>query len=263
MMVKFIKAAIFDLDGTIYLGEKVIPGAPETLKWVRKHNIDVRFVTNNPRFSKRFYADKLNHLGVHAKKEEVVTSANLTADYLSENEKYGNVFVIGEKQLIQELLMKDIPIVDHNRADTVLVSFDTTLNYHKLQTAYQALLNGASFIATNPDSVCPTPEGGLVDAGAIIAALEKATGRKLEKVIGKPSVLMAELLLEEFNVSPENCMIVGDRLNTDIRMGKHASMKTVWINANHEDIPKNFPYKPDYQIDSIKSLTKIFEQTQH
>src|SRR5690625_6473304 len=159
--------------------------------------------------------------------------------------------------------MKDIPIVDHNRADTVLVSFDTTLNYHKLQTAYQALLNGASFIATNPDSVCPTPEGGLVDAGAIIAALEKATGRKLEKVIGKPSVLMAELLLEEFNVSPENCMIVGDRLNTDIRMGKHASMKTVWINANHEDIPKNFTYKQDYQIDSIKSHTKILEQMQH
>src|SRR5690625_7396117 len=155
MMVKFIKAAIFDLDGTIYLGEKVIPGAPETLKWVRKHNIDVRFVTNNPRFSKRFYADKLNHLGVHAKKEEVVTSANLTADYLSERCLYGCVFVIGEKQLIQVLFMKDIPIVDHNRADTVLVSFDTTLNYHKLQTAYQALLNGERFIANNTDSVCP------------------------------------------------------------------------------------------------------------
>src|SRR5690625_5774599 len=126
MMVKFIKAAIFDLDGTIYLGEKVIPGAPETLKWVRKHNIDVRFVTNNPRFSKRFYADKLNHLGVHAKKEEVVTSANLTADYLSENKTKRKHNKITKKQHTQEQIMKHIPIVDHNRADTVIVSIDTT-----------------------------------------------------------------------------------------------------------------------------------------
>src|SRR5699024_7150381 len=107
-------------------------------------------------------------------------------------------------------------------ADTVLVSFDTTLSYRKLQHAFLSIKRGAHFIATNPDPVCPTPEGGLVDAGAIIAALEISTNRNVEKVIGKPSPLLGQLLLDELEVVPEKCVVVGDRLNTDIKLGKRA-----------------------------------------
>src|SRR5699024_8007980 len=114
---------------------------------------------------------------------------------------YGRVYMIGEKQLQSELQDAGVYLADEGEvADTVLVSFDTTLSYRKLQHAFLSIKSGANFIATNPDPVCPTPEGGLVDAGAIIAALEISTNRKVEKVIGKPSPLLGQLLLDELEV---------------------------------------------------------------
>lgn len=256
-MKKKIEAIIFDLDGTLYLGDHVIPGAVETMEWVRAHDLQVRFVTNNPRFSREFYLEKLNRLHLPASRHEVVTSAQLTAKFLKENPDYGSVFVIGESQLLRELAEANVDVVQDANADTVLVSFDTTLTYEKIMHAYHALKNGAHFFATNPDAVCPTPDGGLVDAGAIIAALEIATGRKLEKVFGKPSPLLALLLLEEMGVPPESCVVVGDRLNTDIQLGKQANLQTVWIRAHEEKLPSAPHCKPDYMIRSIKALPEI------
>src|SRR5699024_7362385 len=197
------EAFIFDLDGTIYLGDKIIPGAKETLQWLREKELKIRFVTNNPRYSSSFYTNKLNRLGIEAQECEVINSAQLTAQYIKNNPKYGKIFVIGEDPLKKELAAKYIPMVKDGHPDTVLVSFDTMLTYEKLQFAYQSLKNGSNFIATNPDAVCPTPGGGLVDAGAIIAALEAATGRKVERVIGKPSELMADLVVKQLNVTPD------------------------------------------------------------
>src|SRR5699024_7966742 len=141
---------------------------------------------NNPRVSREFYADKLNGMGVEAEVFEIVTSGGLNARYLKKHPSYGKVFMIEEQQLKSELLKSGIHLDEVDKADTVLVSFDTTLTYEKLQYAFLSIKNGANFIATNPDSICPTPDGGLVDAGAIIAALETSTGKKVQKVIGKP-----------------------------------------------------------------------------
>ncbi|MDY0406375.1 HAD-IIA family hydrolase [Virgibacillus sp. 179-BFC.A HS] len=254
---KQIEAIIFDLDGTLYLGDHAIPGAVETLKWVRDNHLQVRFVTNNPRFSRRFYMEKLNRLQLQANLGEIVTSAQLTAKYLNEHADYGSVYVIGEEQLHKELAAANVDVVEHSQADTVLISFDTTVTYEKLMNAYHALKNGAHFIATNPDAVCPTPDGGLVDAGAIIAALETATGRKLEKVFGKPSKLLAELLIDQMQVTPQSCVVVGDRLNTDIQLGKQAKLQTVWIRAHEEAIPKETNRQPDFIIKTIKELPDV------
>src|SRR5690625_2858282 len=210
MSLKQPKAFIFDLDGTIYLGEQVIPGAKNTLEWVREIGAKVRFVTNNPRYSREFYTNKLNKFGIEAKVEEVVTSAKLTATYLENNPKYGDLFVIGEEQLREELLSVGLSIVESSQPDTVVVSFDTTLTYEKLLCAYRSFKKGSQLIAPKPDAVWPRDDGGLVDAGAIIAALETSSGRKVEKVIGKPSKLLAELLVEELGVSEDDCVIVGD-----------------------------------------------------
>ncbi|MDY0394026.1 HAD-IIA family hydrolase [Virgibacillus halophilus] len=256
-MKRKIEGIIFDLDGTLYLGDHAIPGAEATLKWVRERHLQVRFVTNNPRFSRAFYLEKLNRLNLPAEQHEVVTSAQLTAKYLKEHQDFGSVFVIGESQLLRELADANVDVVQHDHADTVLVSFDTTLTYEKMMNAYRALQNGAHFIATNPDAVCPTPDGGLMDAGAIIAALETATGRKLEKVFGKPSQLLAELMVEQMGVAPESCVVVGDRLNTDIQLGKRANLQTVWIRAHEEEIPTESHNKPDYMIESIKALPEV------
>lgn len=260
MTIDKLEAFIFDLDGTIYLGEKVIPGAVNVLKWVRETGAKVRFVTNNPRFSRKFYANKLNRMGISAEIGEILTSASLTADYLSNNPQYGKVFMIGEDQLYNELTTAGIPLVKQEQPDTVLVSFDTTLTYEKLLFAFKSLNQGARFIATNPDAVCPTPDGGLVDAGAIIAALEASTDRKVEKVIGKPSKLLGKLLVEELNIPASKSVVVGDRLNTDIRLAKRAGMNAVWIRANNEEISKDIEYEPDYIIESIARLPSIMSK---
>lgn len=254
-----IKAFIFDLDGTVYLGDEIIPGAKETLQWVRDQGAQIRFVTNNPRFSREFYVSKLNNLGIEASIDEVVTSANITAMYLKDQAKYGKIYPIGEEQLEKELLDAGLHLTDKN-PDTIVVSFDTTLTYEKLMVAYKALKQGAYFVATNPDTVCPTPEGGLVDAGAIIAALEASTNRELEEVLGKPSSLLARMLLKQLNLAPEQCVVVGDRLNTDIKLAKKSGMKGAWINAENEIVSKTVVYKPDYIIQSIAELPFLFEK---
>ena len=256
-MMKTAKAFIFDLDGTIYLGDNPIPGAVDTLKKLRLTGAKIRFVTNNPRFSRNYYTKKLNNMGVKASVDEVVTSSTLTATYLKNNPSYGKVFIVGENQLKQELIEAEVEVVEEEKADTVLISFDTTLSYKKLQHAFLNIKDGANFIATNPDSVCPTPEGGLIDAGSIIAALESATGKKIEKVIGKPSPVLGKLLLNELDVEPENCVVVGDRVETDIKLGKQAGMKSVWINSYKETDYINLEYKPDFIISSIAELHDV------
>jgi len=255
-----IKAFIFDLDGTVYLGDDLIEGARETLRWVRSKGVQVRFVTNNPRFSRDFYANKLNNLGIDASVEEIVTSANVTAIYLKNEEAYGNIYPIGEAQLEKELKNAGVPLTD-KQPDTVVVSFDTALDYEKLMIAYHALRKGANFLATNPDTVCPTPDGGLIDAGAIIAALEASTNRKVEEVIGKPSSLLAKMILKDLKLQSEQCIVVGDRLNTDIKLAKQVGMKGVWINTHHEELPKDLVHEPDYIIRSIKDLPSLFSDS--
>lgn len=255
-MSKTPEAFIFDLDGTIYLGDQLIPGADKVLQQIRNIGSKVRFVTNNPRFSRETYAQKLNEMGVEADVEEVVTSSWLTASYLKKNPAYGKVFLVGENQLYTELRESGIPIVEEEFPDTVIISFDTTLTYEKLQHAYYCLINDANFIATNPDFVCPTQDGGLLDAGTLIAGLEAATGRKVEKVVGKPSHLLGELILDDLAIPSEECVVVGDRLNTDIRLGKQAGMKTVWIQPDNEDTPKNLEYVPDFTIKTVADLLK-------
>lgn len=252
-----VKAFIFDLDGTLYLGNKAIPGAVETLNWVRKNKAQVRFLTNNPRYSQTFYLNKLNQLGITCDLEEILSSAQLTANYLATHLLYKNIFVIGEDQLKQELLDKNISLVEHSNADAVLVSFDASLTYDKLMTAYHALRKGAKLVATHPDYVCPTPDGGLIDAGATVAALEVATGKKVEKIFGKPSKYIGELLIQQLKVDKRECVIVGDRLNTDIRLGQLSGMKTVWIRAFNEPLPDDKAYFPDFIIQSIAELPSV------
>lgn len=248
------EAFILDLDGTLYVEDQILPGAEGTVKCLRNTGASLRFITNNPRYSKQFYVDKLNRLGIDAKSEEVITSANLAATYLASNPQYDKVYVLGEKQLKKELSKKGVSLIEEASANTVLVSFDTTVTYEKLQRAHEALRNGAHFIATNPDILCPTLNGGMIDAGALIALLEASSGRKLLKVIGKPSKLMAELVLKQLEIPAERCVVVGDRLYTDVQLGNRAGMTTVWINRERERIPNNFPYQPDYEINEICEL---------
>src|SRR5699024_6296195 len=181
-----------------------------------------------------YYTKKLNNMGVKASVDEVVTSSTLTATYLKNNPSYGKVFIVGENQQKQELIEAEVEVVEEEKADPVLISFDTTLSYKKLQHAFLNITAGANSIATNPDSVRRTPEVELIDDVTIIGALESTTEKKIEKVIKEASPVPGKLLLNGLDVEPENCVVVGDRVEPDIYLGKQAGMKRVWMNSYKE-----------------------------
>lgn len=246
----------FDLDGTLYLDDTPIAGALDAVEWVRARGARLRFLTNNPRRSSNEYARKLTQMGIAATSEEVITSTLVTIRFLrSTGARHQRMLVLGEEVLCDELRAAGMTLTANDDAEIVLVSFDTTLTYAKLLHAHRALRRGARFLATNPDAYCPTADGGLPDAGSLIAALETSTGRKLEIAAGKPSHLMAEILLDELGVPAERCVMVGDRAETDIRFGRDARMLTVLVRTGatgNADLPLDA--RPDYRIDSVADL---------
>lgn len=231
-----IEGFIFDLDGTLYLGDRALPYAAETIQVIRQQGKRALFVSNKPLEPRQRYAAKLNRLGIPAAAEEVITSGYVLGFHLARAYSDLSYYVIGEVNLKDELrgfglkVMEELwdqdekEVIQPKGIEAVVVAFDRTLNYRKLNTAYQALMNGARFFATNPDKTCPMPGGGIPDAGATLAALEYLTGRKVEVLAGKPSRLMMEVATQELGLPPERCLMTGDRLETDIKMGKDAGM---------------------------------------
>jgi HAD superfamily hydrolase (TIGR01450 family) len=160
-------------------------------------------------------------------------------------------------KVLEELWEQDEKEVIQPRGiEAVVVAFDRTLNYRKLNTAYQALLNGAHFFATNPDKTCPMPGGGIPDAGATLAALEHLTGRKVELLAGKPSRLMMEVATQELGLPPELCLMTGDRLETDIKMGKDAGMMAavVLTGASSRQQAEAAEPPPDLILENLSEL---------
>ncbi len=233
-----IDGFVFDLDGTVYLGEEALPGAVETIAELRRRGSRVLFVSNKPLYPRQNYADKLTRLGIPATAGDVITSAYVLARYLALHEPDLRYYVVGEANLVAELEGQGLHVVgeladqdpqdviDPTGIDAVVVAFDRTLDYRKLNTAYQALRRGGRYFATNADDTCPMPGGAIHDAGATLAALHQLTGRRPELVAGKPSPLILAAALDRMGVPAARCLMVGDRLETDLRMGQQAVMLT-------------------------------------
>jgi NagD protein len=268
-----IEGIIFDLDGTVYLGENALPGAVEALAELRRRGMRALFVSNKPLQPREAYAAKLNRLGIPAAPEDVMTSAYVLLFHLARNYPDLRYYVIGEAALKQELRGYGLTIVDERAdqdamavidpagIDALIVAFDRTLDYRKLNTAYQALLAGARFFATNGDNACPMPGGSIPDAGATLAALEKITGRRVELLAGKPSALMMAVAQQRLGVPAGRCLVVGDRLETDIRMGQQAGMLTAvtltGVTTAGDVALANPP--PDFVLSSLLDLLAIVE----
>lgn len=270
-MARKIDGVVFDLDGTVYLGEKALPGAVETILELRRRGKRTLFVSNKPLEPSGKYAAKLTRLGIPSIEADVITSAFVLGHYLKHNDPELRLYVVGEPSLIDELRGQGLNIINEfleqdpkqvirpDGVDAVVIAFDRTLNYRKLNTAYQALMNGARFFATNGDKVCPMPGGAIPDAGATIAALEYITGRKVDLVAGKPSRLVMEVAAQRMGLDPAQCMMVGDRLETDIRMGQEAGMVTAAVMTGvscREDVAK-MERPPDHVIDSLCELLDL------
>ena len=253
---------IFDLDGTIYLGEKLLPGARELIEGLRSYGKRTLFLSNNPTKSPQDYADKLTRLGIPTSIEDVINTVVATVEWLQRNAQGKKIFAIAEAPLIEAIKAAGFELSENpEEIDIVIASFDRDFHWRKFQIAFDALWfhKRAILIATNPDQYCPMPGGrGEVDTGPVIAALEACTGVKCEVNVGKPNKLMIELVMQKTSLDIENCIMVGDRLYTDIAMGHAAGMDSALVftgETTPEILAKaEVSDRPTYTLENIYEL---------
>jgi arabinose operon protein AraL len=248
---------LFDLDGTVYLGEALLPGAAETIAALRDAGRRVAFLSNKPLYTRGDYAEKLTRLGIPTSVDEVVNSSIVLARHLQTLDPGAPVFVIGEPPLIGELRAHGFEVRADADVRWVVIAFDRTFDYAKLNTALQAVRrHDARLIATNPDRTCPVEGGEIPDCAGMMAAVEAVTGRPVEVVVGKPSPIILQVALETLGVGARDCVIVGDRIETDIVMGKRLGLATVLVlsGITRADDPRIAALAPDLVLPGIRAL---------
>ncbi len=254
---RFFAGYIFDLDGTVYLGEALLPAAGETLRVLRARGLRTIFISNNPTHAREDYATKLTRLGVPTSIDDILTSSLVLVDFLTQRMPGARLFVVGEEPLCAELRHNGFELTEeaHN-VDAVIASFDRTFVYRKLQIAFDAIRAGARFFATNADRFCPVPGGGEPDCAAIIAAIEACADTRVEAVVGKPSSYMISAALDLMDLPAADCLMTGDRLETDILMGQEAGMPTALplTGATPESALAGSPIKPTYVLRHLGDL---------
>ncbi len=254
------KGFIFDLDGTVYLSDRLIPGADRVIRLLRENGGKVVFLSNKPLQTREDYASKLTHLGVPTGPDEVVNSTLVMINHLKKNAPHARIFVVGESPFVEELKRAGFQITDEPREiEYVVVAFDRTFDYRKLNISFQAIKLGAHFVATNPDRTCPVEGGELPDCAGMIAAIEAVTQKKVEIIVGKPSPLMIQTALEVMGLQPDDCILIGDRLETDIKMGKNSGIATGLVLTGVTDAKtlKESSLQPDFIFQSIADVENL------
>jgi len=254
------KGFIFDLDGTVYRSDKLIPGADVVIRLIRERGKRVVFISNKSLQTREDYASKLTRLGIPTKPDEVINSSFVMTNYLKKNAPNAKLFVIGETPFVEELKRAGFIITeDPKEIGYVVVAFDRTFDYGKLNVAFQAMKLGAHFLATNPDRTCPVEGGEIPDCAGMIAAIEAVTGKKVEIIVGKPSPIMIQAALEAMGLKTEDCILIGDRLETDIKMGKEAGIATgiVLTGVTDEKTLKETSIPPDFIFQSIADVANL------
>jgi HAD superfamily hydrolase (TIGR01457 family) len=248
------KVAFLDLDGTIYMGDALIPGAKEFLDYLKDKGILFYFLSNNSSRSKADYVKKLSALGIYTDEEGIILSTDGVIEYLKDK-KTKNIYVVGTKSMKEMFIQAGFDIESPNPS-FVILGFDTELTYEKLKTAALFIQNGVELIATHPDLVCPTPEGFIPDTGAMLALFEKATSKKPLKIFGKPNPEMITHILKKHNVSPENVVMIGDRIYTDMELARRIPCDFILVlsgETKKKDIAQ-IEEQPTLVVESVASL---------
>ncbi|MBE6590254.1 MAG: HAD-IIA family hydrolase [Ruminococcaceae bacterium] len=250
---------IFDMDGTIYLDDEVFPFAIRFIKNLRVAGKKVLFFTNNASHSHEFYIEKLTRLGFSPTKAEIMTSGDVTAEFLLRHRPQKTVYLLGTEDLASNFKNRGIHLLDgdEERADIVITSFDTTLTYHKMMNACRLIRGGAEYLSTHPDFNCPTKNGPIPDSGAIAAFVTASTGVS-PTYFGKPYRQTVEMICEATGVDKDKMCIFGDRLYTDIAVGKHHGITAVLVYSGEtqpEDVEKaEEADRPDFIFDSLDNV---------
>jgi NagD protein len=257
MAVRFpYRGWLFDLDGTIYVGERLVPGAAEVVAALRAEGRRLAFLTNKPLETRADYARKLTRLGIPVDADEVITASLVLARHLRARDPGAPVYVIGEPPLLAEMRAHGFEVRDDERVRWVVIAFDRTFTYAKLNVALQAVKGGARLIATNPDRTCPVEGGEIPDCAGMIAAVEAVTDRKVEAIVGKPSPIILEVALAALGVSAAEAVMVGDRIETDVAMGKRSGLATILVlsGITRPDDPRIPGLAPDHVIGSVREI---------
>lgn len=261
--LKEISCYFLDLDGTVYLGNKLIPGAGRLIKLLRERNLGHYFLTNNSSRDKEAYVTKLARLGIAVDADQVITSGEATALWLHKTCPGARIFLLGTPALGREFRQHGFQLVGRDgNPQYVVLGFDTTLTYQKVWDACDLLRTGVSYVATHPDINCPLEHGGFMpDAGAIMAMIHASTGYR-PKIIGKPSREMIDAALTRSRCPRERAAIVGDRLYTDIAMGQKAEITSILVlsGATAPGEAALSPCQPDFIFQSVAELADSLVQ---
>jgi len=258
-----LRGAILDVDGTVLRGDEPIPGAREGLETIADAGLGRLFVSNNPTKPPSAYEARFEAAGLSVDAREVLTAGSVTTEYLASEHPDDDLYVLGEPGLLTQLRDAGLTVVDDAEAVDVLVaSLDRGFDYDDLSTALWTLTDPAvTFLGTDPDAVIPGPERDYPGSGAVINAVAGVAGRDPERVLGKPSPEMRTSALDRLGVPPEDCLVVGDRLDTDVALGAEAGMTTVLVRsgiATGGDLEASDVH-PDYVLDSLGEIDRVLD----
>lgn len=261
--IKNLKLFLFDMDGTLYLGDRLFAFTNELLKTIRQNGGRYLFMTNNSSKSVADYIIKLKKLGIDAVSDDFITSSQATAFYLKKHHKGAKLYVCGTMSLKAELESEDFEITENlDEAQCIVMGFDTELTFKKLHDVSKLLLTRENipYIATNPDYVCPTEFGSVPDCGSVCDMLYNVSKRR-PVVIGKPEALMPQLAMEKTGCSPAETAVIGDRIYTDIKSGINAGTVTILVMSGEttEEILNASPDKPDMVLESGAEILKALQ----
>ena len=252
---------LIDMDGVLYRGHELIPGADRFVRLLRERELPFLFLTNNSQRTRRDVAAKLARMGVEVEEEHIFTCAMATARFLAQQKQKGTAYVIGEGGLLTALHENGYAIVDQD-PDYVVVGEGRTFNLEMVEAAVRMILRGAKLIATNLDPSCPTANGVRPGCGALVALLEAATGIKAFSV-GKPSPVMMRAARKEVGLATDETTIIGDTVETDILGGVQLGFHTILVlsGGTARDDLLHFAYAPEKVVDSVADLADFLEES--
>ena len=245
---------MLDMDGTFYLGDQLLPGALEFMEYLGEHHFDYLFLTNNSSKHGGIYAQKIRRLGFDVDESKIFTSGEATTIYLKKKTNYRKIYLVGTPALEEEFIKAGFEL-SSDKPDAVVLGFDTTLTYEKIWKFCDFVRDGLPYIATHPDFNCPTETGFMPDIGSFIALVEASTGRKPDIIIGKPYSHIVEAVVEKTGFGLDEIAMIGDRLYTDIALGKAGIMTILVLSGetNKKDLESS-EFQPDMVFQDLADL---------
>ena len=258
------RGVILDVDGTVVRGDEPIPGAAAGLDDLRAAGVRRLFVSNNPSKPPGAYAERLGRAGFEVDPDEIVTAGTMTVDYLAAEHPDADLYVVGEQGLLELLEAADLSVVDGDRAEVAVVSLDRGFDYDTLAEAGEVLADrSVRFVGTDPDMLIPVVDRDVPGSGAIVNAVAGVAGRDPDVMLGKPSDVAQRTVLDRLGLDPADCLLVGDRLDTDIELGRRAGMTTALVltGVTDEADLEAADVDPDFVLDSLGDVGRLLDDS--